>query len=170
MNLIQELTGADYARMALEITTLSEENEEDDLLESIGNAMHDSGYTTATDDSEDLLQPKMFDGLEKINLAKAVAFVDDTRALTREKARGEGKKFWKRFKEKLRIAICKDAALADLINGKGTLKQYLTVGIPLVAAALGIGVINPVLLAIIAATFALILKVGFAAYCEGVPA
>jgi hypothetical protein len=52
------------------------------------------------------------------------------------------------------------------LEGDGTLKDYLIAGIPLILAALGIGALNPLALAIVAAVVALIVKVGFQAYCE----
>jgi len=86
--------------------------------------------------------------------------------LTKANAKKEGKKFWKRFKDKLQKNICNDPKIKELLAGKGSLKDYLITGIPLVLAALGLGVLNPVTLAIIATVFALIIKVGFEAYCE----
>ena len=59
-----------------------------------------------------------------------------------------------------------NSKIKELLEGDGTLKDYLIAGIPLILAALSIAALNPLALAIIAAVFALIIKVGFQAYCE----
>ena len=109
----------------------------------------------------------MFGGAnDRISMLKSYDYVANVKPVTRTNANKEGKKFWKRFKKKKKKAICNDPKIKELMTGNGTLKDYLITGIPLVLAALGLGVLNPVTLAIIAAVFALILKVGFEAYCE----
>ena len=164
---LAQLTDQDFDKMATEIQRISKNVSEEDLYTSLGRALDDLGYAVSSSRSFEILQPKMFGGTnERVNLAKSYDYVANVRPATKAKANKEGKKFWKRFKDKLQRAICNDPKIKDLLTGQGTLKEYLITGIPLVLAALGLGVLNPVTLAIIAAVFALIVKVGFQAYCE----
>lgn len=164
---LTQLTENDFEKMAQDINELSESNTENQLLMLIGNALHDSGMTFSTANSFELVTPKMFDqSIENVNLRNIVGFVAETHPLTPNEAENEGKGFWKRFKENLRVEICTNPTIKELMLGDGTLKDYLKVGIPLVLAALGLSVINPLVLTIIAAVFALIIKVGFNAYCS----
>ncbi|PLX08130.1 MAG: hypothetical protein C0596_07470 [Marinilabiliales bacterium] len=166
MMIIEDFTGDDFEKMAQEINEISESNTEDEILKLIGNALHDSGMTVVDNNSKGIIKPKMYNPeKEKFNIVKSLNFVADTKSLTPKDAKKEGKKFWKRFKEELQEAICSDDKIKKLMDGKGTLKEYLVVGIPMVLAALGVA-LNPIFLAIIAAVFALIIKVGFRAYCE----
>lgn len=164
---LAQLTESDFEKMALEINEISQTKSETELLELIGNALHDSGMTVSTNDSFEIIRPKMFDeGIERFSIVKSYSFVANTNALKPKDAKKEGEKLWKRLKDKLRKVICTDPKIKELITGNGTLKDFLIAGIPLLLAALGISTLNPVLLAIIAAIFALILKVGFQEYCE----
>jgi hypothetical protein len=162
-----QLTDADFEKMALEIQEISLDQTEDSLFQTIGNAMHDNGLTVSTEDSMELFQPKAFnEGSEKFNMVKSFSYVSDTMALSAHDAKGEGRSFWTRFKTKLRGTICNDVKIKELLDGEGKLTDFLKTGIPLIIAALGLTVLNPLWLAIIAAVFALILKVGFKTYCE----
>lgn len=164
---LAQLTEADFEKMAQEINEISEKQSEESLLAILGNALHDSGLTVSSSNSFAILQPKMFnEGIEKFSMKKSMDFVSETDPLTPNDAEAEGRRFWQRFKDKLRAAICNDSKIKELLEGDGTLKDYLIIGIPLILAALGVAVLNPVWLAIIAAVFALIMKVGFQAYCE----
>lgn len=166
INLVQ-LTEVDFEKMAQEIQEISDQQSEDALFESIGNALHDSGLTTASDNSFEIIQPKVFnEAKEKFSMKKAYSFVADTTPLTIEESKEEGKRFWGRFKDKLKATICNDTKIKALLLGDGTLKEYLIAGIPLILAALGIAALNPLALAIVGAVMALIVKVGFQAYCE----
>jgi hypothetical protein len=164
---LAQLTEADFEKMAQEIQEISETQSEDSLLESLGNALHDSGLTISTANSFEILQPKAFnEATEKFSLKKSISFVADRTPITTSEAKEEGRKFWQRFKDKLRSAICNDPKIKELLEGDGSLKDYLIAGIPLILSALGIGALNPLALAIVAAVVALIVKVGFQTYCE----
>jgi hypothetical protein len=111
--------------------------------------------------------PKMFnEGTEKFSMKKSMNFVSETEPLQPIEAEAEGRRFWQRFKDKIRVTICNDSKIKELLEGDGTLKDYLIAGIPLILAYLSIPALYPLALAIIAAVFALIIKVGFQAYCE----
>jgi hypothetical protein len=164
---LAQMTDQDFERMASEIQSLSRNSPDDELFTAIGKGLDDLGYTVSTSRNYDLILPKMY-GLagDKVSMLKSFNYVANVKPVTKINAKKEGKKFWKRFKEKLQKAICNDPKIRELMEGEGTLKDYLKVGIPLVMAALGLAVLNPVVLAIIAAVFALIVRVGFKAYCE----
>ena len=164
---LAQLTDQDFDKMATEIQRISRNASDDDLYTALGKALDDLGYTVSSSKSFEIIHPKMFGGAnDKISMLKSYDYVANVKPVTRTNANKEGKKFWKRFKDKLQKAICNDPKIKELMTGNGTLQVYLITGIPLVLAALGLGVLNPVTLAIIAAVFALILKVGFEAYCE----
>lgn len=102
-------------------------------------------------------------------MTKSVDFVADPSPILPKDAKAEGRKFWHRFEDKLRSSICNDPKIRELLTGDGKLKDYLIAGVPLVTAALGMAALlapYAPLLAILAAVFALIAKVGFQAYCE----
>jgi len=167
MMTLAQLTEQDFEQMALEIQRISRTSTEDELYITLGKALDDLGFAVSTNRSFELIQPKMFGSRgERISMTKSLDYVANVKPTTKVNAKKEGKKFWKRFKDKLQNTICNDPKIKELMTGNGTLKDYLIAGIPLVLAALGLGVLNPVLLAIIAAVFALISKVGFQAYCE----
>lgn len=168
MNLAM-LNVQDFQKMADEIQEISDTKSEDQLFVAIGNNLHDRGYTVCTaEDSFELIEPKAFDAsLEKFSMIKSLEFVENTEPLSEESARKEGRKFWKRFQQKLKTAICNNPQLKDLFAKEGTLKDYLIVGIPIVLAAIGItSTLGPLALALVASIFALIAKVGFETYCE----
>lgn len=164
---LAELNEQDFEKMATEIQSVSDTNSEKQLFELLGTALHISGYTVANSNSFDIIKPKMYDEkIEKFSILKSIHYYTAKSALSKKEAEEEGKSFWLRFKDKLKIAICNDPKIKELMTGQGKLKDYLIVGIPLVLAALGVAVLNPILLAIVATVFALIVKVGFDAYCE----
>ncbi|MEL6732266.1 MAG: hypothetical protein AAFP83_14145 [Bacteroidota bacterium] len=164
---LAEVTDQQLNQMSADIAKISGELSEEELFEVIGNGLHDLRLETGIIDEMVVLQPKGYNGnLDKFNMSAAVRHVQDRNPLSKEEAKEEGKKFWGRFKEQLRLAICQDTKIKELIEGKGALKDYLLIGIPLVVATLGLTALNPVHLAIITTVFALILKVGFKAYCQ----
>jgi hypothetical protein len=73
----------------------------------------------------------------------------------------EGKSFFKRLK----TIICTDPQIVALFGGS-TLQDYLKTGIPFLLALLGLTALNPWVAGLIAATIALIAKIGFKIYCS----
>lgn len=164
---LAQMNDQDFEKMAAEIQKISKTSTEDVLYEAIGKALDDIGFAVAADKSFSIIQPKMVNAVgEKFSMMKSLNYVTNVKPVTKLNAKKEGKKFWKRFKDKLQKAICNDPKIKELLTGNGTLKEYLIAGIPIILAAIGLSVLNPVTLAIIAAVFALIIKVGFEAYCE----
>lgn len=141
---LAQLTEEDYEKMAQEIQDISESHNEESLLTIIGNALHDSGLTVSDSPTFEVLRPKAFDeNVEKFSLKKSMKFVADPDPLSGDDAKEEGKKFWQRFKDKLKSAICNDSKIKELLKGDGSLKDYLLVGLPLVLSALGLGSLSP---------------------------
>lgn len=73
----------------------------------------------------------MYTTAGRISLTEAFEDVGDSTPLEKGQAVEEGRAFWKRFKEKLKNAICNDPKIQELMLGQGSLKDYLMVGIPL---------------------------------------
>lgn len=167
MNHLTQLSEQDLEKMAQEITEINESKSEEELFELIGNALHDSGLTVSTSEGFEVIEPKMYDEhVERFNFVKSLAYVADTQPLSPQDAKQEGKKLWQRIKDKVRNVICNDPEVRKLLEGGGTLKEYLKVLIPLILPALGLAALNPILLAIVVAIIALIIKIGVKAYCE----
>ncbi len=166
MDYLSEFAGQDFEQMAHDLSELSQNKTEDELLEIIGQSLYGLGYEIASSSEVDIIKPISSSELRNMGIAAAVDFVENRNLALTEQVKMEAVGFWKGFKEKLKEAICNDPKIRDLITGDGTLKEYLIVGVPLVLAALGMSALNPLLLAIVAAVFALIIKVGFKTYCE----
>lgn len=163
---LAEITEADFEKMAQEINEISETHSEEKLLAILGNALHDSGLTVSTSNSIEILQPKIYnESTEKFSMKKSLNFVPKIAPLTQPEAEAEGVRFWQRFKDKLRVTICNDFKIVELIKSDGTLKDYLIACIPLILASLRIEALNPLSFAMIAAVFALFIKLGFRTYC-----
>ena len=183
MDYLDELNELDFERIASDIEEMSK-MDEGEIYEIIGNSLKREGYSVVKKARPrkaagkakaarkargfDIIQPNMmFDDKRKnISPLKAMKFVNEPLLPETDSARDEGRRFWDRFKDQLRKTICNDEKIKTLLTGKGTLKDYLVVGIPIVLSALGIGALSPVMLVVVASVFALILKVGFEAYCE----
>jgi hypothetical protein len=142
------------------------EQDEETLFEVIGNGLHDEGYKVLEDDSLGIVEENVKQNQGGISLKMAFEHVKKSDPLSTEEASNNGKKFMKRFNEKLRKLICSNERLSDIMKGNGSLKDFLMVGIPLGLGAIGIAALNPVWLAIIGSVLAIILKAGYQAYCE----
>lgn len=103
---------------------------------------------------------------EGLNIETLNQFINNTSTLTEKEAKQEGESFWKLVKVKLQHEICSNKEIEKLMSGEGKLKDYLLIGIPIVIAAIGIPAISPIALPIVVSVFALIIKVGFEAYCS----
>jgi len=154
----------DYEKMASEIEALSAQSEAQ-LYELIGNALYDSGLSVATVPGDfGFLQPVMYNpAVERFSVARVADFVMNTKPLPKPDAQSRGKILL----EKVKKAICEDAAIAALFSDNNkTLKEILKVLLPFIAKVLKISSFNPVVMAIIVAIAAFILKIGYKMYCE----
>ena len=83
-----------------------------------------------------------------------------------EAAVESGKSFWQRLKDQIKNAICTNSTIKDFFTGDATLGKTLRVIVPIILTAIGITVINPMLMAALVACISLLIKAGYNAYCE----
>lgn len=164
---LAQLTPADFEQMAAEIQYINEHQSEETLFTVIGNALHDSGLTVADGESFQLVVPKAYnEATTPFSLKSSFDFAANTQP--NNEAQKEGRKFWRRFRAKLRHTICNDPKIQALMAQGGDLKDYLMIIIPIIMSALGFTVLNPLALGVIAAIMALLIRTGFDAFCENV--
>ena len=87
-------------------------------------------------------------------------------ALTLEAAVEGGGNLWQRLKEKIRHFVCTSEIIKKFFEGGGSLKEAIKTLVPIIIGALGIGAINPFILAAIVAIISLIIKEGYNKFCE----
>ena len=158
---LSELTDENLDKMALEIEALCDARNADELYEMIGNVLYNEGLAIA--DTEDLqLVPVMYSAdKEDFNIIKIADYVMDTKPISKNRAKKEGKK----FRDKLKKMICSNSTITGYFSKDGNLKE----GIKFISSILSKTIpISPIILVIIAAAIALILKVGINKYC-GLP-
>lgn len=80
----------------------------------------------------------------------------------------DGKEFFEKFRHTIGKVICNSSTIIDFIKGNGsyTIKDLLVAIIPIIFTAIGIVVLNSVMISIIAGILALIIKSGFQSYCS----
>ncbi len=161
LNLTQ-LTDNDWKNLTSEIQEISK-RDENDIYTTLGNALYDLGYDVS-DKVNELIKPKMSMASPK----QVMQYVADTTPITADDAEEKGKKYMERVKEQLKPAICNNPSLKNLIDGVTTLENYLKVLLPAILAALGVAsiTITPVILTLAAGAIALLIKIGFDAYCS----
>lgn len=167
MSFLKDLTEEDYKVLAEQIETLSQQDE-NEIFKIIGNSLNREGYSVADDAEPGILQPKMMIDFpnRRIDPLKALEFANSPFKIKKVDARKTGKSFWKKFEKKIKKEICSNESIKAIITGNGTLVDYLKAGIPILLTALGITAVNPTMLAVIIAVFALIVKVGYKTYCD----
>lgn len=165
------MSDVDYQQMADQIQSISDAKSEEELYEVIGNGLYDLGYDVAEDESDAVIAVKHeIASYGQVNLSKAFSFVADNASLTIAAASSKGRGFWDRFEKKVKHFICTNPDIQELMNGNGSLREYVKVAIGLILSALGIVALSPVALGIITAVIALIVKIGWQAYCDVQPA
>jgi hypothetical protein len=159
-----QLTDAYLDELATEVENLKRKDD-DELYRVIGHGLYDGGLAVSkTLSYPRFIQPRenlLKDGI--LSAEKSFEFVANVQPTTDAEAKKEGKSFM----NKLKKAICTDSQIQNLLTGQATVKEYLRVGIPLLLTALGATVLSPWTLGVIVAVIALILKVGYTAYCDG---
>lgn len=158
------LQNQDYEQLAQQVQNISKIKKEDELFEIIGNALYDSGLDVSPLSFPEATIPVTIDGETlKFNALNSLNFVEDTEPLTKEEAKKKGKGLFKRIKNEL----CGNESIKEFFTGKSDLKDNLKIILPvvlgLVSSTLTLG---PIGLAIAVAVIALLLKVGYEAYCE----
>ena len=164
MKTFEEYTSEDYSRIANDIISLSNK-EENELYQVLGHAINDIGVNAS--DNREILFERVDKSKNGISAMKAFDFVSKTKPLEKEEAENNGKRFWNNFSKKIQKAICENPTIIDIINGKSSLKDKLVVVVPSVLAFIGVGVVlGPVYITLISIALAIIIKTGLAAYCE----
>ena len=158
MKFLSELTEADYTNLADDALLLAEKDE-NELFAFIGNGMNSLGLSIA-DDDQTLFTPVQ---LRTYSMFSPFSLSDNQQAVD---ALELGKRSGERFKEKLRRIICSNERLREIIMGEGTLREKLIIAIPVILSLLGVTALAPPMLAIITAAIALIIRIGFQAYCD----
>jgi hypothetical protein len=158
MKLLSELTEADYTNLADDVLQLAEQDETE-LFALIGNGMNNMGLSIA-DDEQTLFVP--------VQLRTYKTFTPFSVSYNQQAANTMelGRNFGDQFREKLRRIICDNERLRTIIMGNGTLREKLVLAIPVILSLLGVTALAPPMLAIIAAAIALIVRIGFQAYCD----
>jgi len=159
---VEQLNDQDLAQLASEIEALSREDD-DQLFELTGNALYDIGLAPVEETTDGpLLQPVMYNpNIAKVNLSSIADYVMKTDPLTKTESIKSGKN----FKERLRKAICSNKTIAAIFKSDTALKDNLKQIIPKVMGILGLAALSPLNLLIVCAVIALILKIGYDAYC-----
>lgn len=164
MKTFEDYTKNDYNTIARDIIALSKKNESE-LYQVLGHALFDMGIKTS--EKSNVLFERIDKGVSGISALKAYKFVASTTPLNKKEAETKGKVFWKKFRNKIRKAICQNESIIAIINGNSTLKDKLALAIPAILAVIGGGVVlGPVYISLISIALAIIIKAGLGAYCE----
>lgn len=78
---------------------------------------------------------------------------------------GWGRGWFERLKEKIKSAFCSSEAIRKFFIEGTALKDFVTKVLPIIIAAIGLGAINPILLAAIVAIITALIKAGYQAVC-----
>lgn len=167
MKKFEQITEQEFEKIAADVESLSQ-RDEDEIYQIIGSALDLSEDIGEVPDNLNFMSPRKYDPImEKADLmSNAMGFMSTSMLRKKRNTAKDGKKFWIKFKKKLKKAICSNKDIKKIITNQGTVKEYIKVGIPIIMAAMGISALNPAILLIIASVFALIIKVGFEVYCE----
>jgi hypothetical protein len=159
-----QFTDDDFEQWASEITELQSKSEKE-LYSAIGNSLYDGGLSVSKSSNRYVLvEPRketVSDG--RLSFTQSVQHVSKAGTVQKPapNAAKEGESFFKRLK----VIICTDPQIVELFTGD-SLKDYLRTGIPILLTLLGVSALNPWVAGLIAATIALIARVGFRMYCS----
>ncbi len=141
--------------------SMLEGKSEDEILGYVGKMLMTNGYTVSGNVEGNVIVPA-----EPVNLQRsfAVFFPADNITKGMTAAAVEGKS----FKKRLKYAVCTNETLIKLFgdNANTSVRDIIKKGLPTVVTVLG-GSIGGFWLAVAAAALALLLKLGYKAYCDG---
>jgi hypothetical protein len=174
---VAQFSDDDFDRWADEITELQSKSDKE-LFSAIGPSLYEGGLSVSRSTNPFVLvEPReetVSDG--RISLTQSVHHVshrgshqasqDGSVAGKANKSAADAAKEGKSFFKRLKTIICTDPQIVALFSGS-TLQDYLKTGIPFLLALLGLTALNPWVAGLIAATIALIAKIGFRMYCSG---
>ncbi len=161
--MLTTLENQDYEELAKEVQQIADTKSEDSLYEILGNAMYDSGLAVSPESfSEATTLRVSIKSNQKFNLIKAMDFVQNSTSLSKEEAKREGKSLFQRIKRE----ICTNEKIKEFFTGNNALSDYLKTVIPIILAIISSSLaLGPIGLAITVAILALLIKVGYQAYC-----
>ena len=156
--------------LADQILDVSKKKSAKDLYQLLGNALRESGFSVDAEGNATPMPDKFFERSpgQKMDIQESFQRLSELASKNGAEIETDGKNFWERFKEELRNTLCKDEKIKNLFNTDGALKELIKISIPVILTALGWAAMGPFGLAILAGVLALIAKVGFKVYCEGV--
>lgn len=168
MNPTLELTEQQYAEIESHVSNIVANNSKstNELYSIIGKGLYYSNDVELNPRGMVNLFSKT--GVDKTWLTthNAIKLLSENPSISRESAIESGKDFWDRLKENIQKKICTNKTIQNFFLGDTTLKDALKVIIPIILTAIGISVINPMIMAAIIAIISLIIKVGYKAYCN----
>jgi hypothetical protein len=136
---------------------------EDDILNYAGNLLVANGLTVSGSESGTVVVT----AAEVFNLQKSLAAFHLADSAVNAAAAEGGK-----FKERLEYAVCSSPTLYKLLGDndgnstvKDTIKKSLDIVVPMICSATVAGALAGFWVGLIAAALALMLKIGYAAYC-----
>ncbi|MDR2626930.1 MAG: hypothetical protein LBC40_02735, partial [Dysgonamonadaceae bacterium] len=162
---LAQFTDDEFEHWASEITKLQSKSDKE-LYSAIGNSLYDGGLSVSNSTNRFvLIEPRketVSDG--RLSFMQSLQHVANAGAKQKPapNAAKEGESFFKRLK----TIICTDPQIVALFTGD-SLTDYLKTGIPILLTLLGITALSPWAAGLIAATIALIAKIGFKMYCSG---
>jgi hypothetical protein len=163
-----ELTDQQYADLELQIDNIVANNNksENELYSVIGKSIHYSNDVGMAPVGAKSLFAKTGTDKSWLTTANAINLLSETPSISKEAAVESGKSFWERLKGKIKNEICTNSTIKDFFTGDATLAKALRVIVPIILTAIGITVINPMLMAALVACISLLIKAGYTAYCE----
>ena len=158
------LENQDYEELANEVQQIASTKSEDSLYEILGNAIYDSGLEISPIGFPEATMFRIrIKNSQKFNLIKTMDFVQNSAPLTKEEAKKEGKSLFQRIKKE----ICTNEKIKEFFTGESALRDYLKTIIPIILAIISSSLtLGPIGLAIAVAILALLIKVGYQAYCD----
>lgn len=149
--------------LASQLQQIINSKSEENLYEIIGNALYDSGLQISSLQYPEATIPiTLNEDSTNFNILESIKFIEDTTAITKVEAIIRGKGLLKRIKTQL----CTNETIKNFFTGDNKLTDNLKVIIPiilsLISSTLALG---PVGLAIAVALIALLIKIGYEAYC-----
>lgn len=161
---LELLKNQNYDELANQVQEIIDTKSKDDLYEIIGNALYDSGLDVSPEDYPEAAISLAIDiNTKNFDFLKSVNFVEDTSPISKAEAKKKGKGLWKRIKTEL----CSNEKIRDFFTGNSDLKDNLKVIIPIILGLISSTLtLGPLGLAVAVAIIALLIKVGYQAYCE----
>jgi hypothetical protein len=148
--------------LAKEVQQITGTQSEESLYGVLCHALYNGGLEVAPlDYFEPVMAIASIKSKQKINFIKTLDFVGSAVPLAESEAKKQGKSFFQRIKKE----IC--TKIREFFTGGNTLREYLQTLIPIILGIISSSLaLGPIGLAIAVAILALLIKVGYQAYCR----